>query len=46
MSSGSAVDTRTGDPDQTLFKNYVPEFTSVSYITGLDMRFGERKIPR
>ena len=40
--SGSAVDTRTGDPDQTLFKNYVPEFTSASYITSLEMRFEEQ----
>ena len=36
------MDTRTGDPDQTLFKNYVPEFTSVSYITSLNMRFEEQ----
>ena len=40
--SGSAVDTRTGDPDQTLFKNYVPEFTSVTYIKGLEARFAEQ----
>ena len=40
--SGSAVDTRTGDPDQTLFKNYVREFTSASYITSLNMRFEEQ----
>ena len=41
LSSGSAVDTRTGDPDQTLFKNYVPEFSSVFYLAGLDARWAE-----
>ena len=41
LSSGSAVDTRTGDPDQTLFKNYVPEFTSVFYLAGLEARWAE-----
>ena len=35
------MDTRTGDPDQTLFKNYVPEFSSVFYLAGLDARWAE-----
>ena len=42
FNSGSAVDTRTGDPDQTLFKNFVPEFTSVFYKAPLEMRFQEQ----